>query len=106
MKTKNQQVDMINQRKTILRSLLGGIVFSFALYVFAITSTTINIAEAKSNNREVATLQTDIAELEIEYFEMINELSLNDAASFGMFEEEDVYYAQVDSVRAVAYSTE
>lgn len=91
-------------RKNLFKVLVGGICMSFVLYGFGITGTTLSIADAKTNNKEIVDLQTEIAELEIEYFERVNSLSMDEAFNLGMEEEDDILYARIDEVKSVAYN--
>jgi branched-subunit amino acid permease len=93
-----------HNRKNIFRGLVTGICLSFLLYGLGITGTTLSIADAKANNSDMADLQTQIAELEIEYFEIVNTLSLSEAQILGMEEQDNVYYALIDDVKTVAYN--
>lgn len=103
VKKKSKTFKECNQ-KHIFKGLVGGICLSFLLYGFGITGTTLSIAEAKSDNREIAQLQTEIAELEIEYFEIVNTLSIEEASIHGMEENKKVFYARIDEVKSVAYN--
>lgn len=104
MKNTLTKMNKDNNRKNLFTGLIASICLSFLLYGFGITGTTLSIADAKTNNRQVAELQTEIAELEIEYFEIVNTLSLEEASLLGMQEQEEVHYALVDQVKAVAYN--
>ena len=106
MKKTATRINKENNRKNIFRILVGGICLSFLLYGFGITGTTLNIADAKSNNRDIAELQTEIAELEIEYFEIINTLSLEEALLYGMNEDTKVLYAYIDEVQTIVYNVQ
>jgi hypothetical protein len=104
MKKAVTKISKSNNRKNIFRTLVGGICLSFLLYGFGITGATLNIADAKNDNRGIAELQTEIAELEIEYFEIVNTLSMEEAFVHGMTEETQVFYAYVDETKVVAYN--
>ena len=85
-------------------ALIVGIVASFVLYGFAIASTTLSIADADTSNNDINELQTEIAELEVEYFDMIHELSLDEAELHGFTEVGNVRYARIDETKTVAYN--
>lgn len=91
-------------RKNLIKILLCGIVVSFILYGFAIAATTISIADADTDNKEITELQTEIAELEIQYFQMINTFSVEEAEVHGFSELANVHYAVIDENKSVAYN--
>lgn len=104
MKTLAHNIHTPLGRRKLFMVIVGGIVVSFLLYGFAITTTTLAIAEANSDNNEIQSLQTDIAELEVEYFEIINTLSLEEAQKIGFTELSNMHYARADETKAVAYN--
>ena len=104
MKTAAQKIHTPLGRRKLFIGIVGGIIVSFLLYGFAITSTTLAIAEAKTDNNEIQELQTRIAELEVEYFEIINTLSLEEAQENGLSEISNLHYARVNETKAVAYN--
>ena len=104
MKTITQKMNKHESRKNIFNIFLGLIVTFFVLYGFAIASTTISIADAKTHNKDINELQTEIAELEVEYFEMINTLSMSHAEEFGFKEISNLHYARIDQTKSVAYN--
>ena len=104
MKTLAQQLHRSNKQQQLFRLMLIGIVMSFVLYGFAIASTTISIADADMNNNEINQLQTEIAELEIKYFEMINDLSIQEAELYGLNEVPEVHYAHINETKSIAYN--
>ncbi|MCI5050998.1 MAG: hypothetical protein MRY57_01680 [Candidatus Pacebacteria bacterium] len=104
MKQAALQMNKENNRKKIFLALVGGICCSFLMYGFGIASTTISVADAKTHNHSIAELQTEIAELEIEYFERINALSLEEAGVLGMVEDKKVLYAHLEQETKVAYN--
>ena len=84
--------------------LIGGIILSFVLYGFAIASTTLSVADAETSNHNINELQTEIAELEVLYFSMINQLSLDQAASHGLNQVDTLKYVRVNQPTSVAYN--
>ncbi len=104
MKTVTQKLQTAQGRKNIFRALLTGITLSFVLYSFAIASTTLSISESKSYSQSMRDLQTELAELEVEYFDMINTLSLTEAQERGFNETASVNFAHVDKNTSVAYN--
>jgi hypothetical protein len=104
MKTLLQQTNKRTTRKNIFNLLVVSIIASFVLYGFAIASTTLSIADANTHNRDINELQTEIAELEIEYFEIVNTLSLEEAQEEGFQEVSNIHYARIDDRKSVAYN--
>lgn len=91
-------------QENLFKGLVAGICLSFLLYGFGITGTTLSIAEAKNNNQNITEIQTEIAELEIQYFEIVNTLSIDEATAHGMKENNKVLYAHIDEIKSVAYN--
>jgi flagellar basal body-associated protein FliL len=104
MKTFVHLAQKNESKKKLLKVVLGSILVLFVCYGFAIASTTISIADAQTHNQDINELQTEIAELEIEYFEIVNTLSLGEAEILGFSELSNVKYARVDQGRSVAYN--
>jgi len=104
MKTLTQQLQTSSTRSRIFRAALTGIIVSFVLYGFAIANTTLSIADADTYNNEVNELQTEIAELEVHYFDIINELSITEAQESGFTEVSSVRYAHINKNTSVAYN--
>lgn len=104
MKTAAQQLSKSHNRRHMFLGLIAGIVVSFVLYGFAITSTTLSIANADSHNNTVNDLQTEIAELEIEYFEIINTMSMEEAVTEGFNEISNIQFARIDESSSLAYN--
>lgn len=104
MTTYHQEKNTKLSRKNIFYTLVVGIAFSFGLYGFGITTTTLSIVEAKTYNRDIVDLQTDITHLELEYFQMVNALSSEQIEQFGFSEQKNVYYVSLDENKAVAYN--
>ena len=104
MKNIAQQLNQDQGRKKIFSTFVLGIVVSFVVYGFGIASTTLSIADAETHNHEINELQTEIAELEIAYFEMINNLSVDEAIVYGFNEVTEVKYAHINTTQSVAYN--
>ncbi|MFT7328177.1 MAG: hypothetical protein ACI870_000357 [Crocinitomicaceae bacterium] len=104
MKNMTQQLHHESGRKNVFTMLLFGIAVSFILYGFAIASTTLSIANADTDNKNINELQTEIAELEIEYFEIINTLSIEHAEAKGFYELSNVHYAVIGEKKSFAYN--
>lgn len=90
--------------KQLLKSLLAGIILSFMLYSFAIASTTVTVSDSRSLNEDIQDLRTEIAELEGNYYTMINDLSVEQALAQGFTQDEHVSFAYVDKATYVAYN--
>ena len=90
--------------KKIISTMLFAIVLSFLTYSYAIASTTLSVSDMKSRNSEIQDLETEIAELEVQYFGMINSISVKDAEIYGMNEITAVGYASLDQETVVAYN--
>lgn len=86
------------------KALCFGIICSFVLYSYAIASTTLTIASAEDMNHDIAALQTDIAELELHYYSMVNDISLKGAERLGLSEASSVEYAKIAPETTVAYN--
>lgn len=93
-----------HQRKKVFHALCTGLVLSFVCYSFAIASTTLSISESKDHNTQIQDLQTEIAELELAYFDMINTLSLEGAYEYGFDETPEVHFAHIEKNTSVAYN--
>lgn len=104
MKTLTQRIKNGTGKSRLLKFALAGIAFSFVLYMFGISSATISIADADTYNQNISNLQTEIGELEIEYFEIINTLSLEQANNHGFNELSNVHYVRIDETKSVAYN--
>ena len=104
MKTLTRQLQKSDKQQQLFRLMVTGIVVSFVLYGFAIASTTLSIADADTHNNDINELHTEIAELEIKYFEMINTLSIEEASVYGFNEVSDMSYAHINETKAVAYN--
>jgi hypothetical protein len=93
-----------NKAKQVFTTLLAVIVCSFALYSFAIASTTVSISDAKIMNGKIQDLRTEIAGLESEYYAMINDLSVEQAQIEGFVQKDTVRFAKVNESTYVAYN--
>ena len=54
------------------------------MYVFLVNTATFNTAKAQSVSEEVGFLQSEIGDLELSYIEKTKNISISDAASFGL----------------------
>ncbi len=103
MKTQRRTTGYLHAQQ-LLSMVIAGIILSFVLYSYAIASTTLSISDAKNTNSEITELQTEIAELELEYYQMINAISLTQAEELGFDETKEVHYATINPTTNVAYN--
>lgn len=94
----------INNNKKINIVLLG-IFISFISYSYAIAGSTFSISNSEIIDEQTQELQTEIAELELAYFEAVKDISLDTAIAYDLTEAQSIYYVSVDSVTAVAYNS-
>lgn len=92
-----------SSRKRIFQSLVLGILVSFFLYGMGITSATLAVAEVRGYRGDMNDIQTDITNLEFEYFQIVQNLSDEQIKEFGFAEQASVHYAYVDQTTTVAY---
>lgn len=104
MKTLINTAQQKENKNLMFKFMLGVIGLLFVLYGFAIARTTISIADARTHTHDINDLQTEIAELEITYFEMVNTLSLGEAEALGFDEISAIQYARIDQTTAIAYN--
>lgn len=90
--------------KLVVLSLLFAIILSFMTYSFAIASTIFSASDMKLNNAKIADIQTEISELESDYFSMINEVSIDNAEEYGLQKIASVGYVGLDKNVRVAYN--
>lgn len=95
------------QRKSYRKILMGMfavITLSFVSYAYATANTVFSASDMKAKNSEIADLQTEIAELEVEYFAMMNGVSIHEAKEYGLKEAPAVEYATIQKKTNVAYN--
>jgi hypothetical protein len=102
MNTLIKKMNTPEGRKLLSRSLIVGMGFFFGCYSFAIASTTLSIARSREYNESIQEVQTNIAELEAEYFALINTLSLEGAEMHGFAETSRVHFVHKNPDTAVA----
>ena len=66
-------------------------------YSYVVASTTFAISDMKTKNLKISTLQTDIAELELEYASQLEKVSLENAPYYKLHEVEKVSYISLDT---------
>lgn len=84
--------------------MLFAIILSFASYSYAIAGTIITTSDAKSRSVELSDLETEIAELEVHYFTLMNGISLQDAENLGLTESSEIAYVNLENTTKVAYN--
>ena len=105
MKIFKRQLNTVNFRKKMSYMFIFLTSTLFLLYGFIIVSTIINIAEADTHSRDIGELQSEISELEIEYFEIVNTLSIDQAKIYGFSELSSVHYVHIDETNSFAYNS-
>ena len=80
------------------------IIVLFSTYSYAIASTTFAVSDMKTKNSAITNLQTDIAELELEYVDMLDKVALHDIEKYNLYEVKHVGYANVEKNTYVAYN--
>ena len=94
MKSVQQKlVNLLKSPRRMNAFLSAGIILGIFAYGVGIISTTVYIADAKSDSRSIAELESDIAELENKYFRELNTINQDEAEVFGLYQVEDVEYA-------------
>lgn len=100
MKKRNKRK---NKKTTLM--LFSALFVSFMMYSYAIASTTFSISDMEKKNVEIQDLQTEIAELEVEYFDLINSLDIARAEKMGLSELKSVSYAELNADTRLAYNS-
>jgi hypothetical protein len=72
------------ETKIMIKIGVGMLFGTVLMYVFLVNAATFNTAKAQSVSDEVGFLQSEISDLELTYIEKTNNISINDAASFGL----------------------
>lgn len=98
----NMKTTIAYSGRKIFSYLCGAIILSFALYSFAIASVTVHISDMQALDSDIENLRTEIAELERDYFTMVNNLTLNEALELGFTQDEYVSFAYVNKAQYVA----
>lgn len=83
-------------RNIVLTSLAGVAL----VYSFQVTAITLNAAEARGFVKDISEMETQISQLELTYFELLNDLSLDEAQNNG----KNVEYAKINEIKTVAYN--
>ncbi len=81
-------------RKIIL-GMIFAIVLSFFTYSYAIASTTLSVSSMKTQKSKITELKTEIAELDAEYFEIMNSISLEKSQDYSLKEVSNIDYIEV-----------
>jgi hypothetical protein len=90
-------------QKNIIIGMVFAIIFSFAGYSYAIASTTFSASDMKTKNNKIASIRTNIAELELEYLSLLEDVSLDDANSLNLKETKNTGYISLKKDTHVAY---
>lgn len=102
--TTSIRTNQYNKAQKMFTTLVAGIIVSFVLYSYAIASTTLALSNVEDMNGDIGELQTEIAELELEYYGMLNDISIPEAESLGFTETKNIQYANIDVDSSVAYN--
>jgi hypothetical protein len=70
--------------KQMIKIGVGMLFGTVLMYVFLVNTATFNTAKAQSVTEKIGFLQSEISDLELSYIEKTNNISINDAASFGL----------------------
>jgi hypothetical protein len=84
--------------------LFFAITVSFFSYAYAIADTTVSISNAEMVSQDLQEIETDIAELELAFFDKIDNFSIEMAAELNMSETKMVYYSNRNEQATVAYN--
>ncbi len=89
--------------KKIVFGMLFAIVLLFTTYSYAIASTTFSVSDMKTKNVKISELQTEISELEYEYFSIIDDLPSN-IYNYNLEDIKTIGYASIDNDVKVAFN--
>lgn len=82
MTRRNKQTTLYSHQRA-LWFLVGVIVIAGGFYMYAINETVRNVVERRDLQGEVATLQSEIGDLEFTYIEQKNAITMDTAEQFG-----------------------
>ncbi|MDD3693812.1 MAG: hypothetical protein PHC89_00220 [Candidatus Pacebacteria bacterium] len=88
------------QLKKIRNITLAGLAGAALVYSFQVTAITLNAAEARGFVKNISEMETQISQLELTYFELLNDLSLDEVQNNG----KNVEYAKINEIKTVAYN--
>lgn len=103
MKTLQQKlITFLRSPRKMNALLFAGIIIGVFAYGIGIISTTVHIADAKTDSQSVAELRSDIAELENDYFQKMNAINQSEAQLFGLHQVQKVEYAYLNKETQLA----
>lgn len=93
-----------NTKKYLARTLIALLATGFVSYAYAITHTTVTISSSQSLTKKNQEIRTELSQLELEYFEIVNNIDINEASEGGFAKAEKVYYAQRSDIQQFAFN--
>lgn len=100
MKTTILKINNIN-KKNIFWILMSFSILFFGSYVYFISQTIVNTASYKVIEKELAVLNSDISELESDYFSLKKSVNLNLAKELGYIEVSDIKFIDKDATSQI-----
>jgi hypothetical protein len=76
-------------REKISKILIGSFIVLILSYVYVVGSITFNVAARKNISEEQKILSSHIGELEVQYLNLANQITLEKAKSYGFVETKD-----------------
>ncbi|MCD5390191.1 MAG: hypothetical protein LR005_02320 [Candidatus Pacebacteria bacterium] len=92
-------------KRRIILGMLLSIVISFTSYSYAIASTTLSASSMELKNDKISELETEIAELETKYFDIVNVIVMGIPDNYNLVSVGDIAYVDVKGDSKVAYNS-
>jgi hypothetical protein len=102
---KAQQIKIILIQQTIVRALLGACIATVMLYAIALASTMFYATETTSYNRQITETTGALSELEFEYINLKQSVTIAKAEELGFELVENPQFVRADSVTSVSMNT-
>ncbi len=99
---KAQQIKMVLIQQTIVRSLIAACVAVILLYAGLLASTMFYATETTSYNRQITEATGSLSELEFEYINLKQSVTVAKAHELGFQEVTSPVFVRADSVTAVS----
>lgn len=96
---KNKQ----KMKKKLVLGMISAIVISFTSYSYAIASTTLSASSMELKNDKISQLETEIAELETKYYDIVNNAVLDVPDNYHLIPDNHIAYVNVKDSLKVAY---
>ena len=106
MNTTAMKLNTMYRTGKLGKLLLFAIIAIGFVYLFLLVSTTVNIAERKHAEKTTKEIQSEIAQMEIDYFAQSNNLNIDYARENGFVESDTMYFAYEEERTEVAVATE